>query len=175
MARSVNCSLRTLSVVWLLFLLALTGAARGQVVAFGASNVEGKGVMPSESYPAQLEGMLRAKGLNVRVTNAGVSGNTSLDMLTRLDSAIPPGTKVVILDASGEFFNNARHGISKQQGQADWAVMASRLRARGIVVIPESTQDLPMSVRQADMHLTPEGHRVVAARLLNRVMAALRR
>ncbi len=174
MARSVEFSLRLMSLVCLLLLFAPPSAARAQVVAFGASNVQGHGVMRSEAYPAQLEALLRAKGLKARVKNAGVFGDTSAAMLARLNSAIPRGAKVVILDTSGEFYNDARHGISPQQGQANLAEITSRLEARGIVVIPESTQDIPMSERQADgLHLTPEGHQAVAARLVDPVMRAL--
>ncbi len=161
-------------VAGLLFLLTAPSVARAQVVAFGASNVEGHGVPRAQAYPAQLEAMLRAKGLKVRVRNAGVYGDTSAAMLARLDQAIPRGSKVVILDTSGELLNNYVHGISESQGQADIATMTSRLQARGAVVIPESTQDIPMSQRQPDgKHLTPEGYRVVAARLLDPVMRAL--
>ncbi|MBV9150897.1 MAG: esterase, partial [Alphaproteobacteria bacterium] len=55
----------------------LSAAARAQVVALGASNTVGMGVRPQEAYPAQLEAMLRAKGYNGRVVNAGISGDTT--------------------------------------------------------------------------------------------------
>ena len=43
-------------------ILPLTNAASAQIVALGASNVEGYGVSSSEAWPAQLESILRAKG-----------------------------------------------------------------------------------------------------------------
>ena len=157
------------------FCLTAGGVARAQIVAFGASNVLGWGVPPADAYPAQLEAMLRAKGMNVSVRNAGIYGDTSQGMLARLDRDIPPGSKIVILDTSGELLNDYVQGISQAQGQADIAAMTARLTARHIVVIPESTQDLPPSDRQPDgKHLTPEGHRIVAARLLDSVIRALR-
>jgi acyl-CoA thioesterase I len=160
--------------IFALLAFALPGAARAQVVAFGASNVEGHGVARSQAYPAQLEALLRAKGVKAHVRNAGVYGNTSADMLARMNRAVPPGTKVVILDTSGELLNNYVHGISQAQGQADIATMTTQLQARGITVIPESTQDIPTSMRQADgKHLTPEGYRMVAERLLDPVTRAL--
>jgi hypothetical protein len=57
-------------------LLMNCSAAYAQIVAFGASAVLGWGVPPAESYPAQLEGVLRAKGTNVAVINAGVYDDT---------------------------------------------------------------------------------------------------
>ena len=46
--------------------------AQAQIVAIGASNVAGRGVSSSDAWPAQLEGMLAAKGRHVHVTNAGI-------------------------------------------------------------------------------------------------------
>ena len=155
---------------------ALSIPADAQIVAFGASNVSGWNVAASDAFPAQLQAMLRAKGYHVTVLNAGVYGNTTADMRNRMDSDIPPGTTVVILDTSGEFFNNYTKGISREQGRADLAAIAAALRARGITVIPESTADMPARYRQEDgKHLTPEGHRLVASRLLPRVVQVLGR
>lgn len=36
--------------------------AQAQIVALGASNVAGRGVSPSDAFPAQLERMLAGKG-----------------------------------------------------------------------------------------------------------------
>jgi acyl-CoA thioesterase-1 len=167
---------RLIGAMTLALALAAPVFAKAQVVAYGASNVQGYGVEPSEAYPARLQAMLREKGVKATVRNLGVYGVTSEQMLARLDGAIPKGAKVVILDASGEFVNDYLHGVSLQQGQENLAQMVTRLQARGITVIKESTEDIPMSERQADgKHLTPEGHRQVAARLVDQVAAALGR
>jgi lysophospholipase L1-like esterase len=48
------------------------------------------------------------------------------------------------------------------------------LKARGITVIPESTAKLPLAYRQADkIHLTAEGHKLIAAKLLPRIIEVL--
>jgi hypothetical protein len=79
-------------------------------------------------------------------------------------------TRVVILDTSGEVFNDSRRGVSPAQSQANIATMEARLAARHIAVVPEATSDLPMSYRLPDhIHLTVEGNRIVAARLLDDV------
>ena len=72
-------------------MLCSAGTAQAQIVAIGASNVAGRGVSSSDAWPAQLQGMLAAKGRNVQVTNAGISGDTNAGMLARLDSAVPRG------------------------------------------------------------------------------------
>jgi acyl-CoA thioesterase I len=153
---------------------ALTGVSRAQIVAFGASNVAGEGVSPYQAWPEQLERLLREKGYQVNVANAGEAGDTTKDMLARLDSAIPAGTTVVILDYSGGFFNNRKVGISHDQGVADMKAIGARLRSRGIKIVPEMTVRMPENLRQPDnVHLTAEGHRQFAAKLLPWVIAAL--
>jgi acyl-CoA thioesterase I len=155
----------------------LANAANAQVVALGASNVSGLGVSSSEAFPGQLERMLSAKGYNVHVLNAGISGDTNEGMLSRLDSAVPDGTKVVILDTNGGTFNALRKDLGDQSAQL--AAISERLRARGIKVVPSQTgRDLGRGsdYRQADgIHLTSAGHARVAAQLLPAVIQSLRR
>jgi acyl-CoA thioesterase-1 len=54
------------------------------ILALGDSLFAGYGLEPGESYPAQLERALRARGINARIANAGVSGNTTADARQRL-------------------------------------------------------------------------------------------
>lgn len=160
--------------IWALFCFcASLGSAHAQIVALGASNVAGKGVDSSEAYPAQLERLLAARGYHVHVTNAGISGDTNEGMLARLDSAVPNGTKVVVLDISGGAFN-ARRKTGGSQTEALRTIEA-RLRARHIKIVPESAKGLVKKYAQADgVHLTAEGHAQLAARLLPAVGRALR-
>ena len=145
------------------------------MVAFGASNVAGRYVSSSEAFPAQLETMLRARGYAVSVINAGVSGDGTQQMLARFDPAIPAGTRVVILDVGGGLWNNARLHIDPAQGPADIAVMKAKLTARHIKIIDlYSNRNMPWKYIQPDkIHLTPEGHQLLASRLLPQVIAAL--
>ena len=153
----------------------LAPAAQAQIVAFGASNVAGRGVSLSEAFPAQLEAMLRAKGYPVTVTNAGVSGNGSGQMLARIDQAVPEGTRVVILDVGGGMWNNARLHVAYAVGVADFATMTAQLRARAIAVVDLYTnRNMPRAFIQADgIHLTAQGHHLLASRLTPLVIAAL--
>ena len=150
-------------------------AAHAQIVAFGASNVSGKGVWPWEAWPAQLEVMLKAKGYNVHVKNAGLAGDTTSGMLHRLYFAIPSGTKIVILDVCGGYYNNRTTSIASQlKGPEDMKAIETKLKSRGIAIIPECTGRMPLSLKQADkIHLTAEGHKVAAMRLVPQVVSAL--
>ena len=116
---------RILTALFLPF--ALMGPASAQVVALGASNTEGRGVSSSESFPAQLQAMLQARGSSLRVTNAGVSGDTTGGMLARLSRVVPDGTKIVILQFGG---NDLRRNISPAARQANIASIQQELRTR---------------------------------------------
>jgi acyl-CoA thioesterase-1 len=151
-----------------------TTPAHAQIVALGASNVAGRGVSSSDAFPAQLERMLAAKGYNVRVSNAGISGDTNAGMLGRLDQAVPDGTRIVLLGAIGGSFNARRLGQGDQK--AEFASIVARLRSRGIKIIPVTGNGMGRNYLQADgIHLTAEGHAFLAARLLPSVLAALGR
>jgi acyl-CoA thioesterase-1 len=149
-----------------------TKAAQAQIVAFGASNVAGKGVSTSEAFPAQLERMLAAKGYNLHVANAGISGDTNAGMLARLDQAVPDGTKIVLLGAIGGTYNARRLGQGDQK--VEFAAIVARLRSRSIKMIPVTANGVGRGDLQADgTHLTAEGHARLAARLLPAVVRAL--
>lgn len=145
----------------------ISASASAQIVALGASNTQGKGVGELAAYPAQLQAMLRAKGVNMQVANAGISGDTTEGMLARLSSTVPPGTRVVIVQYGG---NDRRHGISPAQHQANIAQIESQLRSRHIKVVHADNyvwQAIRAGMTQFDrIHLTVEGHRQVAAKLL---------
>jgi acyl-CoA thioesterase I len=154
------------------------GAAALNIVALGASNTAGRGqgshpggVSRSEAYPAQLEAMLRAKGYDAHVSNAGVAGDTTARMLHRMDAAVPGGTQIVILQTGG---NDARQGLGGAAA-ANVARMTSELRARGIKVIllDKLSAYAPDSTRDPDgEHYNKQGHAAIAAALLPRVIAA---
>src|SRR5882762_3772635 len=141
--------------IFLFFLL--MGSASAQVVALGASNTQGKGVSSAESYPAQLQAMLQARGSGLRVTNAGISGDTTDGMLARLSSAVPEGTKIVILQFGG---NDFRRNTSPETRQANIASIQQQLRKRGIRLV--QADGLVRSVQVAGLvqpdriHLTAE-------------------
>ena len=154
-----------------LFAMSAVGVASADaatVVALGASNTYGKGVARNQAYPAQLEAILRAKGSNIRVVNAGINGDTTEGMLARLDLAVPKGTSAVILQPGG---NDRRKG--RPDRTAD---IQSRLSARGIPVIMLGNRMLSGLPHQPDgQHLTPEGYRMLAESLASQVAGAVGR
>jgi acyl-CoA thioesterase I len=149
-------------------IIASTGLASAQIVALGHSAVRGH-VAESEMWPAVLESMLRARGSRVHVINAGINGETTAEELARVDSAVPDGTRIVILAINGA--NDARRNLAgAAEAAANIAAIKRRLRARHIRII--DAMALYISVlRQPGMalpdkrHLNAEGCRKVAAAL----------
>jgi acyl-CoA thioesterase-1 len=171
----------------MLVALATVGAttkaqSEARIVALGASNTAGFGVSRDQAYPAQLEAMLRAKGKDVRVANAGVSGDTSAGMLDRLGSAVPDGTGIVILDPGNNDIKACTEPWRPQrcatpaQRAANINAVAARLRARGVRVFMANIEFrlIPLAHWQADRrHLTAEGHRIIAGRLAGQIAPAV--
>ena len=58
-------------------------AAPLRIVAIGASNTHGWYVGNRGAYPALLQALLKAKGIDAQVTNAGVPFDTTAGMLKR--------------------------------------------------------------------------------------------
>ena len=149
----------------------LTSAAAAQIVAFGASNTAGYGVGSDQAWPARLEAMLRASGYQASVANAGISGDTTVGMLERLDSAVPNGTQLVILAIFP--YNDAGKGISAAEHEANIQKIVGRLRARGIRTISAIPYVSGLPTQSDRIHLTAEAHAALAARLLPHVIAAI--
>lgn len=115
------------------FLSADTSMARSlNIVAFGDSLTAGYQLPPDEAFPARLEALSRQKGLDVTITNAGVSGDTTADGLARLDWSIPDGTDGVILALGA---NDALRGLSPDESRKNLEAMLTRLRERNIPVV----------------------------------------
>jgi acyl-CoA thioesterase-1 len=143
-----------------------------RIVAIGASNTHGWYVGNHGAYPAQLQALLRAKGIDAQVTNAGVPFDTTAMMLRRIDKDVPNGTELVILQPGG---NDLRFLGSKQQRAANIAEMERRLRARSIKLVLYD-DEIPLRYYTIDfIHLTREGHAMIAAALLPRVIALIER
>ena len=143
-----------------------------RIVAVGASNTHGWYVGNKGAYPAQLQALLRARGIDAQVINAGVPFDTTAMMLRRLDRDVPNGTNIAILQPGG---NDLRFFGTRRQRASNIAEMARRLRARAIDVIVYD-DDIPLRYYTIDfIHLTHKGHAMIAAALLPRVMAVVNR
>jgi acyl-CoA thioesterase-1 len=153
------------------------------VVALGASLTHGtgygrslgSGVDPSQAFPAQLEALLRAKGVDAQVINAGRMGDTTGGVLSRLDSDVPAGTKVAIFEGP---MNDTEKGLSRQTKDNISAIF-SKLRDRDIKIIslPQDRVHREVYLNDSLMngdHPNAAGQAKIAGWLLPLVLSALR-
>lgn len=108
------------------------GAAPFQIVAFGDSLSAGYQLPQSNAFPVRLEAALKAKGHDVAVINAGVSGDTASDGVERMDWSVPDGTQLVILELGA---NDMLRGLDPALTRTALTKILERLQARNINVL----------------------------------------
>jgi acyl-CoA thioesterase-1 len=162
-------------------------AQEATVVVLGDSNTQGYGVNPQDAFPARLEMLLRRSGRQVHVVNAGVMGDTLGGLLVRVDSQVPPGTRLAIVQGG---FNDIDQDVPANVSAANMRAILARLQARGVkavlcgffdqkwdaigrkfatqynaVFVPGTTCYDPDNKGPDEIHMSAAGHAVVAARL----------
>ena len=102
------------------------------LLALGDSLTAGYGLGPGEGFPAQLEEALLARGHDVRIIDAGVSGDTSSGGLARLDWSLDPVTDAVIVELGA---NDALRGIDPSVTRASLDGILTELGQRDLPVL----------------------------------------
>jgi acyl-CoA thioesterase-1 len=114
-------------------LAAVPAAAHVPVILdFGDSLTAGLGLTPEQAFPARLETALRRQGVEARVVNGGVSGDTTAGGLARLDWALAEQPDLVIL-ALGS--NDALRGIDPASVRDNLDKMIQKIEASGARVL----------------------------------------
>jgi acyl-CoA thioesterase-1 len=121
----------------LLLTLAIASPAIAQnrpvkIVALGDSLTAGFGLSAGDAFPAKLQRSLKAKGIDVEIVNAGVSGDTASGGLERLEWAVPPGTDAVIVELGA---NDMLRGIDPHVTRKAIGTIVRKLRERHIAVL----------------------------------------
>lgn len=109
--------------------------AQGQtinIVAFGDSLTAGHRLTPDQAFPVRLAAKLKARGHDVAVANAGVSGDTTAAGRARLDWAVPDGTDAVILELGA---NDALRGLPPDQARVNLEALITGLKAKGAEIL----------------------------------------
>ena len=161
-----------------------------RIVAFGGSNTFGTNLPRGDSYPAQLEALLKAAGHDVVVKNEGTNGQTTAEELQIMDSAVPPGTQIVIFQPGG---NDKGKRAVKAGTAIDTAgnieTMVQRFLDRKILVlfsgvgprrdalqrfdismINEINRLAPEHLQADGEHLTAQGYAIVAQKMMPKVV-----
>ena len=94
------------------------------ILALGDSLTAGYGLDPSSAFPVKLEAALRARGHDVTIINAGVSGDTAVDGLARLDWSLSDKVGAVIVELGA---NDALRGLPPAQAEAALDGILARL------------------------------------------------
>ena len=105
-------------------------ASEGSIVVLGDS----LSVSPSkaESFPAQLQKRLTKSGVRWTVTNAGVNGDKTAGGLGRFNSALPPDTRILILELGA---NDGLRGVDIAMIEQNLSIMIERAQSRNIKVL----------------------------------------
>jgi acyl-CoA thioesterase I len=102
------------------------------IVALGDSLTAGHLLPEDAAFPTVLQKAVRAKGFDVEIVNAGVSGDTSSDVLARLDWSVPAGTDGVILEIGA---NDMLRGLDPRIPRRNIDAILSHLQKRKIPVL----------------------------------------
>lgn len=102
------------------------------VVFLGDSLTAGYGLPEDEAYPALVEAKLREEGFDVRVVNAGVSGDTTAGGLSRVDWILSQQPDVVAVGLGG---NDGLRGLALDATEENLRRIVTRCRAAGARVI----------------------------------------
>jgi len=103
-----------------------------RMVVLGDSLSAGLGLSANDAFPAKLQKALKDKGINVDMTNAGVSGDTASGGRDRLDWSVGEGTQAVIVELGA---NDALRGTDPAVTRAALSDILTRLKARNIAVM----------------------------------------
>jgi acyl-CoA thioesterase-1 len=106
-----------------------------RILAFGDSLTQGYGVPPGTEFPARLEKALNARGLDVTIINAGVSGETSAGGLARSDWLLGDGKSgpdATILELGA---NDGLRGLPATEMEKNLDAILGKLKSRNIPVL----------------------------------------
>lgn len=113
------------------------------IVAFGDSLYAGYGLDQKEGFAPELQKTLRAAGKDVRVHNAGVSGDTTAAGLRRMDFVLDSLTQKPDLVLLGLGGNDLLRGLDPKQTRANMKAMLDKLKERDIPVMITGMQAPP--------------------------------
>jgi len=127
--------LRTLAALTLMLTALLPGSVGAEapkpiiILALGDSLTAGYGLSNHEGFTAKLEAALKAKGIEARVINAGLSGDTAAGGLVRLDWALEPKPDFAIVELGA---NDGMRGLDPKETRASLDAILTKLKAKGV-------------------------------------------
>jgi acyl-CoA thioesterase-1 len=107
--------------------LAAAVDSRPVVLFLGDSLTAGYGLDPDEAFPARVQARIDEAGLQYRVVNAGVSGETSAGALRRLDWLLKQPIAVLVLETGA---NDGLRGQDPDTTRQNIQAILDRIRAQ---------------------------------------------
>lgn len=102
------------------------------ILVLGDSLVAGYGLGPDEAFPERLGAALNAKGRPVRITNAGVSGDTSAGGLARVEWSLADKPDLLILELGA---NDGLRGLPVDDLRRNLSAIIEICRKNGVRVL----------------------------------------
>ena len=113
----------------------INGAASAEpvtVAALGDSLTQGFGLPPDDGFVPQLQAWLEGEGAEVRLINAGVSGDTTAGGLSRIAWTLTEDVDALIVALGG---NDLLRGIDPAVSRANLDGILAEARGRGVPVL----------------------------------------
>ena len=108
-------------------------SGKPKIVAFGDSLTAGFGLAEKESYPYLLQEKLNAEGYGYEVVNAGVSGDTSLGGLERIDWVLEmEKVEVLVLELGA---NDLLRGVPVARMKENLDKIIRKAKAKNVKVL----------------------------------------
>ena len=104
-----------------------------KIIAFGDSLTAGFGLAEKESYPYLLQQRLKAEGYNYEVINAGVSGDTSLGGLERIDWVLEmENVEILVLELGA---NDLLRGLPVAKMKENLSTIIKKAKAKNVQIL----------------------------------------
>lgn len=127
--------LRSIVIAWLCssFLFSQVHATDTiKILALGDSLFAGRGLSPEFGITSQLEQNLQKRGYSVKITNSGVSGDTTFGGLSRIDWVLSDPHSGVILCLG---YNDAFRGIPVADVRENLRKIIEKVQSQGVPIL----------------------------------------
>jgi acyl-CoA thioesterase-1 len=119
-------------IVWGLSAPSAAAAAEWRILALGDSLTAGYGLAAEDGFARQLEAALDEAGVNARVVNGGVSGDTSAGGLARADWLLAEKPDLVIIELGA---NDALRGLEPADTRRNIDALVTKVKESGARVL----------------------------------------
>ena len=123
---------KVIGAIVLAFWASVAAAEEVVIAALGDSLTQGYGLPQEDGFVPQLEAWLAAQGEDVRVINAGVSGDTTAGGLSRVGWTLTPEVDAMIVTLGG---NDLLRGLPPEASRANLEGIVQAAAEQGVAVL----------------------------------------